>query len=134
MSETGVREAERAAANKDLAAPDSTNVRTIQTPRRPRTAPGHAGFLLVRTGLAVGMRISPRLAGGWAEALFFTPPRPRPSRTSLPPGAHRLEVRGDRGPLAVWSWGSGPAVYLLHGWGGRAEPPSEQDGRGTARG
>jgi pimeloyl-ACP methyl ester carboxylesterase len=65
--------------------------------------------------------VSPVLAARWAEALFFTPPRPRKSRADLPPGGERLDVRSRFGRLAVWSWGSGPLVYLVHGWGGRAE-------------
>jgi pimeloyl-ACP methyl ester carboxylesterase len=106
------------------AAPDkSTNVRAR---RRRRTggdpsAAATFGLAFVRAGLAVSARLSPALAAGWAERLFFTPPRPQKSRTSLPPGAERLEIGGAAGRIAVWSWGSGPAVYLVHGWGGRAE-------------
>jgi pimeloyl-ACP methyl ester carboxylesterase len=81
------------------------------------------GLALVRAGLFVSSRISPSLAARWAERLFFTPPRPRASRTRMPAGAQRLDVAfgGRSGRIAVWSWGSGPIVYLLHGWGGRAE-------------
>ena len=43
------------------------------------------------------------------------------TRAALPPAATRLDVQSRYGRLAVWSWGSGPAVYLVHGWGGRAE-------------
>jgi pimeloyl-ACP methyl ester carboxylesterase len=76
-----------------------------------------------RAGLAVGARIFPALAARWAERLFFTPPRPRASRTRMPVGAQRLEIAfgGASVRIAVWSWGSGPIVYLVHGWGGRAE-------------
>jgi pimeloyl-ACP methyl ester carboxylesterase len=76
---------------------------------------------VTRAALAVAAAVSPAMAAGWAEALFFTPPRPRKSRSLLPPGADRLAVESRVGRLAVWSWGSGPAVYLVHGWGGRAE-------------
>jgi pimeloyl-ACP methyl ester carboxylesterase len=77
----------------------------------------------VRAGLAVTARVSPALTARWAERLFFTPPRPRASRSRMPAGAQRLEIAFGGGPgrIAVWSWGSGPIVYLLHGWGGRAE-------------
>ena len=76
---------------------------------------------VARAALAVGAAVSPALAARWAEALFFTPPRPRKARAALPPGATRVDVQSQYGRLAVWSWGSGPAVYLVHGWGGRAE-------------
>jgi hypothetical protein len=88
------------------AAEKSTNVRTLGLTR------------LALAGLAA---LSPRLAGRYAERLFFTPPRPGKSRAGLPPGAQRLDVRSRYGTLAAWSWGSGPIVYLMHGWGGRAE-------------
>ena len=76
---------------------------------------------LARAALAVAAALSPALAARWAEALFFTPPRPRKSRSLLPPGAEALTLQSRFGRVAVWSWGSGPAVYLVHGWGGRAE-------------
>ncbi len=76
---------------------------------------------VTRAALAVAAALSPALAARWAEALFFTPPRPRKARAALPPGATRVDVQSRYGRLAVWSWGSGPAVYLVHGWGGRAE-------------
>jgi pimeloyl-ACP methyl ester carboxylesterase len=41
-----------------------------------------------------------------------------PSAVALPPGRHHtVPVNG--GHAAVVEWGEGPAVYLLHGWGGR---------------
>jgi hypothetical protein len=76
---------------------------------------------VARAALAVGAALSPAMAARWAEALFFTPPRPRKARAALPPGATRVDVQSRYGRLAAWSWGSGPAVYLVHGWGGRAE-------------
>jgi pimeloyl-ACP methyl ester carboxylesterase len=100
----------------------STNVRSRS--RRPTT--GHSsgaaalGFTLVRAALAVSARVSPALTARWSETLFFTPPRPRKSRNGLPPGGERVDVDGPAGRIAAWSWGSGPAVYLVHGWGGRA--------------
>jgi pimeloyl-ACP methyl ester carboxylesterase len=76
---------------------------------------------LVRRGLAALSRLAPGLAATAAERLFFTPPRPRPSRgEALLARARRFDVRGEEGPVAAWQWGRGPAVVLLHGWGGRA--------------
>jgi pimeloyl-ACP methyl ester carboxylesterase len=67
---------------------------------------------------------SPELAERWAERLFFrTPKAQEPSlraRAALDSG-ERLELVDRSGRrLAAWRWGSGPAVLLLHGWGGRA--------------
>ncbi|HEU0108326.1 MAG TPA: alpha/beta fold hydrolase [Vicinamibacteria bacterium] len=76
---------------------------------------------VTRAALAVAAAVSPAMAARWAEALFFTPPRPGKARAALPAGATRVDVQSRYGRLAVWSWGSGAAVYLVHGWGGRAE-------------
>lgn len=76
---------------------------------------------LVRLVFRITGRLAPRLAARWAEALFFTPPRAQPSlrtRDFLASG-RRFEVRMQGRRIVAWSWGEGPAVYLLHGWGGR---------------
>ena len=93
-------------ASPDISA-KSTNVR--------------ATLRLTRAALAALAWISSTLAARYAERLFFTPPRPRKSRAPLPAGAERVDVQSRYGRLAAWSWGSGPVVYLVHGWGGRAE-------------
>ncbi len=66
-------------------------------------------------------RTSPTLGAALAERLFFTPPR-----TPLAPHARALLETGrpfrvcvDGGRVAAWAWGRGPAVALVHGWGGR---------------
>jgi pimeloyl-ACP methyl ester carboxylesterase len=65
--------------------------------------------------------ISPNRAAVIAERLFFTVPRAR-----LTPGMrHEIErarpfsVRVENRRVAGWSWGEGPVVYLVHGWGSR---------------
>jgi pimeloyl-ACP methyl ester carboxylesterase len=64
--------------------------------------------------------VAPEWASQWAEKLFFTPRRTPPSRTAravLDQGQQRfLELCGER--VAVWSWGEGPRVLLVHGWSG----------------
>ena len=78
---------------------------------------------LIRQGLRGLQALSPGLAAGVAERLFFTPPRPR---RDTPQGFEELLARGQRFELRVerrrvvgWRWGRGPAVYLVHGWGSR---------------
>lgn len=58
----------------------------------------------------------PSLAARLAERLFFTPP-PAKRKPPLGAAAHRLRAAGGE-ELAAWSWGEGPGVLLLHGWGG----------------
>jgi pimeloyl-ACP methyl ester carboxylesterase len=96
---------------------------SIQAAREvpPKSTNVRASVWVTRAALRALSWISIALAARHAERLFFTPPRPRKSRAALPAGAQRLDVQSRYGRVAAWSWGSGPVVYLVHGWGGRAE-------------
>lgn len=65
--------------------------------------------------------VSPAWAARFAERLFFTPHRSRLTpamRTVLDRGKpFQVEVESQR--IVGWSWGEGPLVYLVHGWGSR---------------
>lgn len=65
--------------------------------------------------------VSPAAAAWLAERLFFTPHKSRltpPMRTVLDRGRpFRVAVEGHN--IVGWSWGEGPLVYLVHGWGSR---------------
>lgn len=65
--------------------------------------------------------IAPAVAAEIAVALFRRPPGHRGSdaeRGALASGQKmNLSLNGRR--LAVWRWGQGPAVLLVHGWGSR---------------
>jgi pimeloyl-ACP methyl ester carboxylesterase len=91
--------------------------------RRPRRSSHSTNVrfpaLRALTGLLV--RLAPGLAVAFAERLFFTPPPPRRSRGLHALGeAEPVRVVVDGREVAAWRWGRGPAVALLHGWGGRA--------------
>jgi pimeloyl-ACP methyl ester carboxylesterase len=77
---------------------------------------------LLKTAFSLTSSWAPGLAAAGVERLFFYPKR-------HPSSAHELEglATGERVPfshlgerLAVWHWGAGPTVFLLHGWSGRA--------------
>lgn len=76
---------------------------------------------LVRLTLAALQRLAPEAAGAAAMQLFFTPTGRRRSRRIDPflKTGRRFEVRARGGRVAAWSFGSGPPVYLVHGWAGR---------------
>ena len=81
--------------------------------------------LMAATRPAFGLlaSASPEWAERWAERTFCrTPPaqEPSPRAKSVLSAAFRFEVESPRGKIAVWRWGRGPAVLLMHGWGGRA--------------
>ncbi|HEY7216420.1 MAG TPA: alpha/beta fold hydrolase [Thermoanaerobaculia bacterium] len=90
---------------------NSTNVRSWAD----RAAPGplRAFFRTAGPGF-------PKLAGAVASRLFVTPPRPKvsPRVAGILTRGERFTVRWRRGSLRAWSWGDGPTVLLIHGWGG----------------
>lgn len=72
--------------------------------------------------LRLAALLSPSLAAVALERLFLTPRRhgtPRRERAWME-GAREHRLRSGEHELAVWSWGDGPPVLLVHGWEGRA--------------
>ena len=100
----------------------STTVRTIVTPagrRRPQQPAAQLRWLR-RAFRALGPH-APELSAAVAERLFLTPPpfRPEPDELDAMLLADAVEVPAGLGVLRGWSFGEGPAVLLVHGWGGR---------------
>lgn len=66
--------------------------------------------------------VAPSFAARQAEAIFCRP-LPHPFRAHeeefLATGT-RVDVRHAGGALAAWTWGEGPTVLCVHGWGSRA--------------
>lgn len=66
-------------------------------------------------------RVAPVIGSRWAVELWCTPPVME-SSLRMPPGVgpgERLEAHWNGHRIAGESWGQGPPVYLVHGWGGR---------------
>jgi len=89
----------------------STNVRT------------NWSLQLLRAVMRVGSRLAPQLTARAAAQIFLRPTRRHSSEReqAILDRAHRFdfELHG-YGKLPAWSWGLGPSVILLHGWGGNA--------------
>jgi pimeloyl-ACP methyl ester carboxylesterase len=80
------------------------------------------GFMpLVRAGNRALSLLAPSAAARLAERLFLTPPRPRrpAAEIDLLATARARPMRVGSRRLEMWTWGSGPSVLLVHGWGGR---------------
>ena len=77
---------------------------------------------MLRTAFRTVGAVAPGVAARWAETIFCRPPRPdpRPGEEAFIATGTRLTVPSEGQDLAVWVWGEGPAVILLHGWGARA--------------
>jgi pimeloyl-ACP methyl ester carboxylesterase len=77
---------------------------------------------LVTAGMRVLDAVAPGAAQRFAFDLFGTPRRRRD-----PPAVpgHRFSMVGDGPELAVWDWGEGRTVLLVHGWNGNGAQLSE---------
>lgn len=81
-----------------------------------------AGFKLrsIRAAFGVLERVAPGVGARWATRLWCTLPntggRRRDERPR--PGERSTLTLPDGRVVAVESWGFGPPVYLMHGWGG----------------
>lgn len=65
--------------------------------------------------------VAPAVAARFAGFLWFRPPRKRPpaGEQSLLDRAQHLSLHHAGKRIAVYLWGQGPAVMLVHGWSGR---------------
>jgi len=79
------------------------------------------GLRAVRAGHRVLSALALETASARAERLFLTPPRPRrPAwEVELLASAEARPMRVGGRRMETWTWGSGPSVLLVHGWGGR---------------
>jgi pimeloyl-ACP methyl ester carboxylesterase len=74
----------------------------------------------VRRAFGMLERLAPRLGARWAIELWCTPPAVEMS-LRMPPGVmpgEPVEAAWSGHRVAGESWGDGPVVYLVHGWGG----------------
>jgi alpha-beta hydrolase superfamily lysophospholipase len=81
---------------------------------------GSALTRLLRFGFRTLSTLAPSLATRVAEKLWVTPPRPpiRAASTAFLATGERFELVADGRTVVGWRWGTGPAVILMHGWGG----------------
>jgi pimeloyl-ACP methyl ester carboxylesterase len=70
----------------------------------------------IRAGFGLAERVAPTLGGRLALKIWCTPRHARPSAAPQPGVRHSVTVGGST--VLAESWGSGPVVYLVHGWGG----------------
>jgi Lysophospholipase len=73
----------------------------------------------IRAAFGALERVAPAVGARWAERIWFTLPRPRPSRSApRHPGGTRFVTTVDGHDVIGEVWGDGPPVYLVHGWAG----------------
>jgi len=88
---------------------------------KPRENDLPIAFRLLRRTLALSALVSTELTGRWVNRLWFRTQRfPEPAREKAwLASAERLTLTHGGRPLAVYRWGAGPTVLLVHGWHGR---------------
>lgn len=74
----------------------------------------------IRTAFGTLERLAPGLGGRWAERRWLTVPPYRGRRADVIPPGEPFTVRVDGRRVAGRTWGRGPVVYLVHGWGGQS--------------
>jgi pimeloyl-ACP methyl ester carboxylesterase len=85
---------------------------------RSREAPWPIRVL--RPAAATLSAVAPTLAARVAERMFLAPPRyPQPAHEAAALASARSTVVETGTPITTWTWGHGPAILLVHGWGGR---------------
>jgi pimeloyl-ACP methyl ester carboxylesterase len=96
---------------------DASDASEVKARSKKRT---NGRLFLARAGLRVLAAVAPPLAERVAMDLFYRPRRHRqaPEVPATEPHAWRVETRAGR--LAVWDYGRGPTVLLVHGWSGAA--------------
>ena len=80
------------------------------------------GIKAVRMAFKLLCKVSPTLAAHLTYQLLSRPPRApeRPWQRDLREQAHTTRLAHSSGLLSVYSWGDGPTVLMVHGWGARA--------------
>jgi pimeloyl-ACP methyl ester carboxylesterase len=88
---------------------------------KPRENNLPVAFQLLRAALKLSALVSTELTGRWVNRLWFRTQRfPEPAREKAwLASAERLTLAHRGRPLAVYRWGAGPTILLVHGWHGR---------------
>jgi pimeloyl-ACP methyl ester carboxylesterase len=108
-------------SDSDIAAAPVPSDTPAARTRNGAVPPMPLALRLIRIAFRVLGAISPQLAGRWANHLWFRPPRyapPTRERELLARARHLSMTHTDK-QIAVYTWGDGPAVLLVHGWSGR---------------
>jgi pimeloyl-ACP methyl ester carboxylesterase len=88
---------------------------------KPRETDLPLAFRLLRAALGLSAMASTEFTGRWVNRLWFSSQRfPEPAREKQWLAAAQWSTLTHRDwPLAVYEWGTGPTVLLVHGWHGR---------------
>lgn len=85
-------------------------------------APTQRAPLWLRASMRAAGAVAPGLTARVARSMFFTPPRARvrDREREVLDRARTFSINAYGHRVTVYSWGEGPVVVLVHGWGGHA--------------
>lgn len=100
---------------------DQNIVPALGTTPKPVAVTTPLAIRLMRLAFQIGGRLAPKLSGRWAHYLWFRPQRhvPPAREQALLANAVCLPLAHAGKHIAVYSWGAGPLILLVHGWSGR---------------
>jgi pimeloyl-ACP methyl ester carboxylesterase len=80
------------------------------------------GIKAVRLAFKLLCKVTPTIAAHLTYQLLSRPPRAaeRPWQKTLREQAQTTHLNHSSGRVVVYSWGDGPTVLMVHGWGARA--------------
>lgn len=106
----------------DTTAPHLLKLAESPQPRRVGRFAPTPGLRVLRAVNRVLCSVAPALAARLAYRQLATPPRGNRSewQTGLLGNARQHMLPFGRGELAVYEWGTGPTVLMVHGWGSHA--------------
>lgn len=109
-------------ASPFVTASDAHPIRSRPPPREIGRFAETSSVRWLRRVFAVLNRTAPSASARLAYALLTRPPRvpERAWEAAIRAQAHTSALPFGTGRLAVYEWGTGPAVLLVHGWGARA--------------
>lgn len=103
-------------------APPAPTPNAAASPNKSTTVRDNWKMAAGRVLLRQISEIAPAFAAEKLMRRYLTPPRsqPRAEAQAVLDRGTPLRLTFGRHRLAAWSWGEGPTVALLHGWGGNA--------------
>ncbi len=106
----------------DLQSPHAASAAPPVVVRRVGRFAENRGTTFVRAAYGVLCRWAPALAAALAHRQLATPPRAPIGRWPMAVREHTRtwQLRCGADDIAVYEWGRGPAVLLVHGWGSDA--------------
>jgi pimeloyl-ACP methyl ester carboxylesterase len=89
-------------------------------PRKQKSTSVRIKAVAIRAGFALAERCAPTLGGRYAAGRWLTvPPAPAALPTAPEPaGGQEFAIQVGDGTVRGAGYGTGPVVYLMHGWGG----------------